>query len=421
MQAEIEFPEALRFLFEPARYKVAYGGRGGAKSWGIARALITLGASKPIRVLCAREFQASIADSVHKLIADQVSALGLGGFYEVQNTKIIGRNGTEFSFAGLRHNIASIKSYEGVDICWIEEAQTISNSSLDVLIPTIRKEGSEIWMSFNPSLESDPVYQRFVVSPPAGAIVRKINWSDNPWFPKVLRDEMDDLKARDPDAWLNVWEGNCRQMLDGAVYATELRLATEQNRITKVLRDPTRPVDCFFDLGWSDSTAIWFAQSVSMETRVLDFMQDSQKPISHYIQAIQSKGYPIGTIWLPHDARAKQLGSGKSIEEIVRSLGMTVRIVPQIGVDQGINAAREIFANCYFDQLKCADGLQMLRQYRYDVDPDTKLFSKTPLHDHTSHAADAFRYLAVGLKEPKKPKQEKRPASRAPRSNGWMA
>jgi phage terminase large subunit len=289
-------------------------------------------------------------------------------------------------------------------VCWIEEASTISSSSLDVLIPTIRKEGSEIWFSFNPSLDSDPVYQRFVVNPPSGAIVRKINWSDNPWFPEVLRCEMEDLKRRDPDAWLNVWEGNCRQMLDGAVYAKELREATEQNRITKVLRDPIRPVDCFFDLGWSDSTAIWFAQSVGMETRVLDFLQDSQKPISAYVQMIQAKGYTIGTVWLPHDARAKQLGTGRSVEEIVRSLGMNVRIVPQIGVDQGINAAREIFPNCYFDEQKCADGLQMLRQYRYDVDPDTKLFSKQPLHDHTSHAADAFRYLAVGLKEPAKPK-----------------
>ncbi len=399
MTQEIEFPESMRCVFEPARYKVFYGGRGGGKSWAVARALLVMGAGKPLRILCAREFQASIADSVHKLLGDQIQAMGLSAFYEIQQTKIIGRNGTEFAFAGLRHNIASLKSFEGVDICWVEEAQTVTNASLDVLIPTIRKEGSEIVFTFNPSLESDPVYQRFVVSPPAGAIVRKINWQDNPWFPSVLATERDYLKQYDPDAYLNVWEGHCRQMLEGAVYATELRLATEQNRITKVLRDGIKPVDCFFDLGWSDSTAIWFAQAIGLENRAIDFLQDSQKPISWYLAEIQKRGYIVGTIWLPHDARAKQLGTGRSVEEIVRAAGYNVRIVPQIGVEQGINAARELFANIWFDAEKCADGIQMLRQYRYEVDPDTKQFSKKPLHDHTSHAADAFRYMAVGLKD----------------------
>jgi phage terminase large subunit len=410
VQTDIVFPDALQCLFEgKARYRVLYGGRGGAKSWGVARALLVLGASKPMRVLCAREFQASISDSVHRLLGDQIRDMGLTEFYEIQQTRIIGKNGTEFLFAGLKHNIASLKSFEGVDICWVEEAQTVSSTSWDVLIPTIRKDGSEIWITFNPSLETDPTYQRFVVNPPAGAIVRKINWSDNPWFPTVLRDEMEYLKYSDPDAYLNVWEGHCKTQLEGAVYAAELRKATEENRITRVLRDTTKPVQCFFDLGWSDCTAIWFAQCIAQENRVFDFMQDRQKPITWYLQQIQAKGYTVGTIWLPHDARAKQLGSGKSIEEIVRGQGFNVRIVPQIGIDAGINAVREVMPNVWIDSDKCADGINALRHYRYEVDPDSKMFSKKPLHDEHSHAADAFRYMAVALKDPEKARTAYKP------------
>ena len=182
-----EFPEKLDFLFEPARYKVAYGGRGGAKSWGFGRALLILAAQRPLRVLCAREFQNSIAESAHALFAQQIDLLGLGPIFDVQEKRILGANGSEFIFKGLRHNVASVKSTEGVDICWVEEARTVSKTSWDVLVPTIRKEGSEIWISFNTELEADETYQRFVKKPPTGARVVKIGWVDNPWFPAVLR------------------------------------------------------------------------------------------------------------------------------------------------------------------------------------------------------------------------------------------
>jgi len=152
--AKAEFPLKLECLFKPSRYKVLYGGRGGAKSWGVARALLIKGAQAPLRVLCAREFQTSIKDSVHKLLCDQIEALGLLGFYEITQTSIRGKNGTEFSFVGLKNNVANVKSYEGVDVCWVEEAQTTSRMSWNVLIPTIRKEKSEIWITFNPELET---------------------------------------------------------------------------------------------------------------------------------------------------------------------------------------------------------------------------------------------------------------------------
>lgn len=206
-----DFPAKLAFLFEPARYKVLYGGRGGSKSWGIARALLILGAQRKMRIFCAREIQKSIKDSVHKLLKEQIDELGLGSVYRVLETEIRGTNGTEFIFAGLHANKDSIKSIEGIDIAWVEEAQTVSAASWDILIPTVRKEGSEIWVSFNPDLDDDPTYKRFVVNPPPGAVVVQINWSDNPWFPDVLRDEMEHLYATDPEAAAHVWGGQTRR------------------------------------------------------------------------------------------------------------------------------------------------------------------------------------------------------------------
>jgi hypothetical protein len=217
-----DFPSELGCLFEPSRYKVVYGGRGAGKSWSVARALLLLGAGKPLRILCAREFQNSLGESVHQLLAGQVEELGFSHFYRVLKASIDGANGTKFVFAGLRHNTSKIKSFEGFDIVWVEEAQAVSKRSFDVLIPTIRRPGSEIWVTFNPDLEQDDAWQRFVVSPMPGSVVRQVNWSDNPWFPPELRAEKDHLKARDLDAYENVWEGKCRTRIEGAIWAKEI-------------------------------------------------------------------------------------------------------------------------------------------------------------------------------------------------------
>jgi phage terminase large subunit len=405
--ANAEFPIKLEGLFKKSRYKVLHGGRGGAKSWGIARALLILGAKNPMRILCAREFMTSMRDSVHKLLCDQIEALGLMGFYEITQASIRGQNGSEFSFVGLKNNVANVKSYEGVDICWVEEAQTVSRLSWNVLIPTIRKEGSEIWVSFNPELETDETYQRFVANPPEDCITMRVNWYDNPWFPETLRLEKDSLKNRDEEAYNQVWEGLCRQTVDGAIFAKEMQAAEKDGRITKVPYDATKPVHAVFDLGWSDSTAIWFLQFVGMETRLIRYLEGSQQTMSYYIATMQTFGYVYDTIWLPHDAENKTLAAaGRSIDDIVRSAGYKTQILPRVPIVDSINAARTIFPNCWFDREHAADGLACLRHYRYDVDPDTKQFSRSPLHDHYSHGADAFRYIALMIKEPVKRKKQ---------------
>lgn len=396
---EAQFPEKLAPLFSPSRYKIAWGGRGAGKSWGIAAYLLTTAVKTPLRILCCREFQSSIRESVHKLLSDMITTYGLEHRFEVLEKGIRGRNGSEFIFEGLRHNIGRIRSLEGIDKVWVEEASNVSRRSWEILVPTIRKAGSEIIVSFNPELESDETYQRFVAHPPTDAAVIRINYHDNPWFPDVLRQEMEDLQARDPDAYQHIWLGECRYTLDGAIYARELREATEEGRITQVPYDPTKPVSVYCDLGWQDLTAIWFVQHIAGEVRLIDYLEDSQRPFNDYLKAMQGRPYVYQVLWLPHDAQAKALGTGRSIEEMARAAGWRVRIVPKLSVADGINAVRTVFPTIWFDRDRCGDGVQALRHYRYDVDPVTGQFGRNPLHDAASHGADALRYVCVAMQE----------------------
>lgn len=395
MEPSGQFPSKLKPLFQPHRYKVLHGGRGAAKSWGIARALLMLGTTKPLRILCAREIQKSISDSVLQLLEDQVQALGLTTFYQVQKTTIIGANGTSFGFEGLKHNVQSLKSYEGADICWVEEAQSVSKSSWNILIPTIRKAGSEIWISFNPELEEDETYQRFVVDPPKDSVVIKINWRDNPWFPNVLKQEMAEMKERSEADYLNIWEGEPRSAVEGSIYENELREAQEKGRITTVPYDQGKVVDTYWDLGHSDQTAIWFIQQMGFEYRVLEYYSSSHRNLKHYLDELQKRDYTYGTHYLPHDAKAQQLAADKTVEQQVREVLKNVSVVRQGRIQDGIQAVRLVFPHCYFDKEKCSEGLSTLRRYAYDKDQETGRISRNPKHDIWSHGADAFRTFAM--------------------------
>jgi phage terminase large subunit len=253
-------------------------------------------------------------------------------------------------------------------------------------------------MTFNPELETDYTYNRFVKeADEAQMLVIKTTWRDNPFFPDVLMKEMEAEKARDYDSYLNIWEGFCRQVLEGAVYAKELRKAQEEGRICRVNWVREAPVDCFFDLGRADATSIWFAQRVAMQYRVLDYYSATGEHISHYIKHLQNKEYTYGNVWLPHDAYAKQLGTKRSIQEVLQQAGFRTQKVPKLSHVDGVNAARLIFSNCWFDEDKCEDGIQALRHYRYRIIDGQ--YSNEPLHDWASDAADAFRYLALAFRE----------------------
>lgn len=223
MSPDIELPEYAQKLFLPYRYKVLHGGRGSAKSYTVARALLIMGAQNKERVLCGREFQNSITESVHKLLCDQIDKLGLSNFYSITDHTITGLNGTEFIFKGVRTNVSSIKSMVGITKLWLEEAHTISQSSWDVLIPTIREPNSEIFVTFNPDNEDDPTYKMFLDKagrpiPRDDALVLEVNWKDNPWFPEVLRLEMNHLFKVNPDLASHVWMGKCRTHSDAQIF-----------------------------------------------------------------------------------------------------------------------------------------------------------------------------------------------------------
>ena len=219
----MELPEYAQNLFLPFRYKVLFGGRGSAKSYSIARALLSIGAKKKIRVLCAREFQNSITESVHKLLSEQAEEIGLGHFYSITNNSILGKNGSEFIFKGVRLNVSSIKSMVGITHLWLEEAHTISQASWDVLIPTVREPNSEIWVSFNPENDDDPTYKMFIDKSGEplkrnDSYIRRVSWRDNPWFPEVLKKEKDYLFSVNTQLAMHVWEGACRAESDAQIF-----------------------------------------------------------------------------------------------------------------------------------------------------------------------------------------------------------
>lgn len=415
-----EFPVALDFLFEPHRYKVAYSGRGASKSWGFAMALLILGMERPLRILCARETQKSIKDSVHKDLDNQIDRLKLRGHYTVLKSTIIGANGTEFIFAGLKHNISNIKSIEGCDIVWVEEAQSVSDESWKVLIPTIRKDGSEIWVSFNPMFETDAVWRRFVVNKPTGAVVRELSWRDNPWFPEVLRVEMADLKATDPAECEHIYEGKCVTEVKGAIFGMEMKKARDDGRICSVPYDRTKPVDTFWDLGYGDDTAIWFAQAYGGWYNLIDYHEDSGQTIETYLIRLQQKNYVYGTDYLPHDAvdaiihQKLAADRSRSIEQIMRAAGRKVRVTPKLLIRDQLNAARTLFPLCRFDETKCYVGLRALRSYRWpDLSAQGGKPSK-PLHDWASHGASAFCNFAVTSKQPEKEERSRSGALMGP-------
>ena len=423
----IQLPRKAEFLLrQHARYKVLKGGRGSAKSWSVARALLIEGTQRQLRCLCTRELQKSIKDSVHQLLSDQIAEMGLQAYYQIKASEITGPNGTSFGFAGLRHNITELKSYEGADRAWVEEAQVVSKKSWDILTPTIRKDGSEIWVTFNPELEDDETYKRFVIQPPGNSIVVDMSWRDNPWFPEVLRQEMLEKQKRDPDGYLHIWEGHCKTALEGAIYADELRKAKEENRITDVPVDRSKPVHTFWDLGWNNitgRTAVVMAQTINGQYRVVDYHEDAEHTVDWHVAELQKRGYVWGTDHLPHDADSTNLAAGgKTIAKLMRGLGRKVKVLARRPIGEGHQAVKMIFPQLVMDKTRCADLLQCLNRYKWEIDEETGLRSKKPEDSVYKHGADAFRTFGMAIKEDKEPvKQNKSQTVHHGGSAGWMA
>ena len=388
-----EFPEKMGLLFEPHRFKVLYGGRDSAKSWSVARALLLEGAEQPLPMGCFREVQKSIKDSVHQLLSNQIEELGLTKFYDILRDEIRGENGTFFRFAGLSAQTRdSIKSFEGLKRAWVEEAQNVSKRSWDILEPTIRAPGSEIIVTFNPDMDTDETYQRFVVNPSPEVASVLVNWYDNPWRSQVLDAARERMKAEAPDDYAHIYEGACRPAIEGAIYFKEVSQLRNSGRLCNVPYDPMLKVHVVVDLGFNDYMALLLVQRLGSEIRVIRYIEDRQRFIPSYHQELIDLKLNYGTLYLPHDGRAKHV-TGDSAQSQFEKLGWKVEIVDDVGIEQGIRKAREVFPRVIIDRTNATELVNRLGRYRRRVNAEGQ--ASTPLHDDESNGADGFRYLAV--------------------------
>jgi phage terminase large subunit len=410
---KIRLNKKCGFLMEMHRFKVLHGGRGGSKSWSVADALLALGAAQKLRILCAREIQDSIKQSVYKLLSDRIAVLGLGNFYKILDTEIRGRNGTEITFTGLgRHTTESIKSFEGIDIVWVEEAQTVAERSWAILIPTIRAKNSEIWVTFNPDMTTDAVWQRFIVNkptdePPFDCVVVEINWNDNKHFPEVLNRERLHCKKVAPDDYDNIWEGKCRTSIAGAIYAREMAEMDVGQRIRPLPYDPRHQVHFIWDLGWNDAMTVVMVQKPHPAVlNIINYYEDSFQRYDEVIRDIRALNYNMGWHYLPHDANNSNPQTGTNAYVTIKRLGMRVKPPMQrTDPEARIKAARMMFPRIYIDSsdfskrrqtgwLGCARLIECLRHYRRAVpsiskaNPDPE--PAGPKHDQYSHGCDAF-------------------------------
>ena len=412
--------DQLRKLFY-----VFHGGRGGGKSWEIADFLLIIGTTAKHRILCCREVQKSIKQSVHKLLSDRIQAMGLSSFYEILETEIRGKNGTEFSFAGLlNHTVDSVKSFEGATITWIEEAQTVSKHSLDILIPTvIRTANPMIIMSLNPRLPQDAVYADYIAKERDDTLVVQVNYTDNPHCPSEIKNLAEAMMNDDFDKYEHVYLGKPKEIADGAIYKAEFELIKRENRICKVPHDPNLPVYTGWDLGILDSTAIWFCQIYGKEKRIIDYHEASDEPLAYYARILDEKaqkhGYRYEKHFAPHDIAARDLSSGVSREQTMATLGYRMSKGARLGPEDRIEATRQFLKDCWFDAEKCQHGIRALQNYRREFNDKLEQFKAAPVHDWASHGSDAFGELALNINKMQvatKPKPMPKPLKKS-----WMS
>ena len=369
--AEIRLPPKIVDVFEgEARYRGAYGGRGSGKTRSFALMTAVAGYRHGMsglsgQILCAREHLNSLDESSLEEIKSAIKSVPwLLSYYEIGEKFVRSKDGRiNYVFAGLRRNLDSIKSKARIIIAWVDEAEGVSDAAWQKLIPTVREDNSEIWVTWNPETKHSATHRRFRVSPPQDSKICEINWQDNPYFPKVLDNERkEDFKLR-PDDYGHIWDGEMKVHADGAYYAVEMREAKAEGRITTVPYDRAVGVVTAWDLGVGDSTSIWFAQFVGAEVRLIDYYESSGVGLDHYVALLNSKGYVYESHVLPHDVRVRELGSGKSRLETLGALGVRpITIAPQLMVDDGIQSVRSMIPRCWFDAEKCERGVDAIRQ-----------------------------------------------------------
>ena len=408
----LEIPTARVFtpLLYPNRYKGAYGGRGSGKSHFFAESLVEDAYRQPgLRAVCIREVQKSLKESAKRLIEDKIDSLGFPGF-QVVNDEIRTPGGGVILFQGMQdHTAESIKSLEGFDRAWVEEAQTLSATSLRLLRPTIRADGSELWFSWNPRRKNDPVDMMFREGePPTNAACVRANWDDNPWFPDVLEQERQDCLRDNPDQYAHIWEGDYISVAEGAYYAEHLAKARKEGRIGFVAPDPLLTIRLFIDIGGtgakSDAFALWAAQFVGTEIRLIKYYEAVGQPLEAHLNWCRAQGYTPdkASFWLPHDGKTNDRVYDVSYESAIKAAGYEVTVIPNQGkgaAAKRIEEARRLFPSMRFDEEGCKGGLDALGWYHERKD-EIRNIGLGPEHDWASHGADAFGLMAVAHEVP---------------------
>jgi phage terminase large subunit len=374
----------------------------------IARALAKPG----FRGLCCREVQKSLKESAKKLLEDKIRTHKLSGKFEVQEAQIKTPGGGVIVFAGLQdHTSESIKSYEGFDVAWVEEAQTVSAKSLNLLRPTIRSPGSELWFSWNPRRKQDAVDLMFrSEEKPTNAIIIRANWDENTWFPAELEQERQDCLRQQPDQYEHIWNGDYVTVADGAYFARALAEARAEGRIGRVAFDPLMTVRLFFDIGGTgaraDACTIWPAQFIGKEIRTRDYYEAVGQPLATHVNWMRSKGYTPdrAEIWLPHDGATQDKVFSVSYESALRDAGYRVNVIPNQGkgaASARIEAGRRLFPNIWFDEDTTVAGRDALGWYHERKD-EARGIGLGPEHDWASHGADSFGAMCVAYEAPRK-------------------
>lgn len=416
MKLQIPTPRWAVPLLEPARYKGAHGGRGSGKSHFFAEYIIESHIMDQNQsTVCVREIQKSLDQSVKRLLESKIEELNAGFYFEIQENKIISKHGKGLIiFQGMQNHTAdSIKSLEGYDRAWVEEAQTLSQLSLDLLRPTIRKPGSEILFSWNPRYKTDPVDILLRKNAPPDTVVVQANWSDNPWFPDVLRKEMEFDFDNDPDKAEHIWNGAYGSS-QGAILARWIGKARRDGRINNRVGFDVlgMPIEVSADLGFRDTASFWYWQRVPGGFNLLKYDGDSGLDADEWIPRIQenikSLG-KLGKIWLPHDSRAKTFQSRHTtMERFIEAFGLEyVGLVPQSKKQDQINAARAIIDRCAFHGELCEDGIDGLEAWEFIYNEDAGVFSREPNHNWASHPSDAFAYGCQVMQEYEAAREDK--------------
>ena len=429
----IELPPKLIPVFTgEARYRGAYGGRGSAKTRTFAKMAAVHGVrcaseDRTGIILCGREYMNSLDDSsMAEVKAAIASDAWLTSQYEVGEKyirTICGR--VSFKFAGLRHNLDSIKSKAKILLCWVDEAEAVSEAAWRKLIPTVREEGSEVWVTWNPERKASATHIRFRESPPDGAKIVEMNYTDNPWFPDVLEQERKEDEAKRPEDYAHVWLGDFKTAYEGAYFAASLLEARKAGRIGNVSPDPLMTYRAYWDIGGTgakaDATAIWVAQIVGREIRVLDHYEAQGQPLATHVAWLRDSGYGSALCVLPHDGATNDKVHDVSFQSALEEAGFDVEVVPNQGrgaAKMRIEAVRRRFPSIWINEATCEGGLEALAAYHEKRDEERNI-GLGPTHDWASHSADAFGLMCVAYEapqeEPEWPKRRARPGT------GWMS